>query len=560
MKMTGARMVVSALEAEGVEFVFGIPRGSVIPLYDALMDARFRVILTRHEQAACHAADGYARASGKTGVCIATSGPGAMNLVTGLANAQMDSVPLVAITGQVASGSIGTDAFQEADIFGSSLSQVKHSFLVRSLEELPVALRRAFSIASEGRPGPVLVDLPVDLQREEGLFHYPDDVRAKGGPSKTSDTDPGIIDACDALAASTRPMIIAGGGSSSSTASKNLKALAEKFSIPVATTLLGKGVFPESHPLSLGMIGMHGTPQSNLAASRCDVLVAVGMRFSDRCTGDRTRFARGARIVHIDIDASELNKNIEAAVALHGDAGEVLETILRYLENKPPRDRTDWLEEIDEIKARWPLMKPALEGDGPLSTPAVILGMRERISEGQVLTTEVGQHQMWAALYWKSERPRNFITSGGLGTMGYGLPAAIGAAFARPGQPVTCLAGDGSLMMNLQELETCARYNLPVRIILINNASLGMVRQWQELFWNKRYSQTCERTFCDFTALALNMGVRSFFADSPAGLEKALDGAFSAEGPSLVECAVPPEEKVLPMVPPGEALDAFIHG
>lgn len=551
-------MVVRSLEAEGVEFVFGIPGGAVIPLYDALVDARFKVVLTRHEQAACHAADGYARASGKTGVCIATSGPGAMNLVTGLANAQMDSVPLVAITGQVSSAAIGTDAFQEADIFGSSMSLVKHSFLVRSVEELPLTLKRAFLIASTGRPGPVLVDIPVDVQRAEGFFDYPAEASFRWPRPGDNQDNPLVLEAVEAIARSRRPMILAGGGCSFGGAEKNLKALAERCSIPVATTLMGKGAFPESHHLSLGMIGMHGTPQANLAVSRCDVLIAVGTRFSDRTTGDRSRFARNAMIIHIDIDAAELNKNVEAAVTLHGDAGEVLGIIDRHLEDPDRTDRKTWLSEIEGTRKQWPLNGPVAE-DGQLSTYAVIMEMRKRMPEGHVLTTEVGQHQMWAALYWRSEKPRNFITSGGLGTMGFGLPAAVGAAFARQGEPVACLAGDGSLMMSLSELETCARYSLPVRIILINNGSLGMVRQWQELFWDKRYSQTCEKSLCNFAALASDLGVRSFSAATKEQLEQALDGAFAAEGPSLVECAVPFEEKIMPMVPPGEALESFIY-
>jgi len=558
MKTTGAQMVVRALEAEGVEFVFGIPGGAVIPLYDALGDARFKVILTRHEQAACHAADGYARASGKTGVCIATSGPGATNLVTGLANAHMDSVPLVAITGQVNSGAIGTDAFQEADIYGSSLPLVKHSFLVRSIEELPSALRGAFIIASTGRPGPVLVDVPVDVQRAEGEFDYPPQVNFPGyHPEKRLDISH-MDEAVEALAAATRPVILAGGGCAFGGGERNLQELAESNNIPVATTLMGKGAFPESNRLSLGMIGMHGSPQANLAVSRCDVLLAAGTRFSDRCTGDRARFARGARIIHIDIDAAELNKNVEVAVALHGEAGQLLGILKERLAGQEYPDREPWISEIDEIRSTWPVAAPA-SSDGQLSTPGIIRRVRERLPRGNVLTTEVGQHQMWAALHWQCERPRNFITSGGLGTMGFGLPAAIGAAFARKGEPVVCLAGDGSLMMNLQELETCGRYGLPLRIIVLNNGSLGMVRQWQEMFWNERYVHTCERSICPFTELAGHFGIEAFAASSEAELEKALDGAFAARGPSLVECAAPTKENVLPMVPPGEALESFIY-
>jgi len=555
MQLTGAQMIVRALEAEGVKHVFGIPGGSVIPLYDAMGEASFKTILTRHEQAAVHAADSYARVTGKTGVCIATSGPGATNIITGLANAHMDSVPLVAITGQAATSVIGTDGFQEADIFGCSLPLVKHSFLVHSLKELPRALKGAFLIASSGRPGPVLVDIPSDIQKASGPFEYPEEVHFPGYDPQGKQDLSFLEEAAKALFEASRPVIIAGGGTIISGVSRELFKLATEAQIPVATTLMGKGAFPEDHPLSLGMLGMHGTAWANTAVSRADVIFAAGMRFSDRSTGDRKYFAAGARIIHADIDKAEFGKNVRADFPLLGHLSRILPEFRKRLHG-PAKHHVQWLEEIDKVRQSYELHETSGSGLNPAE---VIRRVRSRVAPDDLVTTEVGQHQMWAALHWKTTVPRTFITSGGLGTMGYGLPAAVGAAFARPGRPVTCFSGDGSFFMNVQELETCVRYGLPVRIIVFNNGSLGMVRQWQELFWDKRYIQTCEEPACSISRVARAFGFSTWTVLDPSQLEEALDGAFAAEGPSLVECPIATEEMVYPMVPAGGRLENFLH-
>jgi acetolactate synthase-1/2/3 large subunit len=555
MSMTGAQMIVRALESEGVEHVFGIPGGSVIPLYDALKDASFTTILTRHEQAACHAADSYARVTGKTGVCIATSGPGATNIVTGLANAHMDSVPLVVLTGQAPTSAIGTDAFQEADIFGCSLPLVKHSFLIRSLEELPRALKGAFLIASTGRPGPVLVDIPSDIQKASGTFEYPEDMDFPGYNPEGKEDLHLFEEAAEALATARRPVIIAGGGAIISKASKELFSLATEAEIPVATTLMGKGSFPEDHPLSLGMVGMHGTPWANTAVSKADLVLAAGVRFSDRSTGDKTNFASGAKIIHADIDKAEFGKNVRTDFPLQGPLPRILK---KFIESPggSGESHEKWLEEIHKVRETY----AGQATPGPKLDPVdVIHRVRSRVAPEDIVTTEVGQHQMWAALHWKTSTPRTFITSGGLGTMGYGLPAAIGAAFARPGRPVTCLSGDGSFFMNVQELETCVRYGLPIRVVVFNNGSLGMVRQWQELFWNKRYVHTCVEPACSISRVARAFGFSTWTVLDSSQLDDALDGAFAAKGPSLVECPISTEELVYPMVPAGGRLEEFLH-
>ncbi len=555
MSMTGAQMIVRALESEGVEHVFGIPGGSVIPLYDALKDASFTTILTRHEQAACHAADSYARVTGKTGVCIATSGPGATNIVTGLANAHMDSVPLVVLTGQAPTSAIGTDAFQEADIFGCSLPLVKHSFLIRSLEELPRALKGAFLIASTGRPGPVLVDIPSDIQKASGTFEYPEDMDFPGYNPEGKEDLHLFEEAAEALATARRPVIIAGGGAIISKASKELFSLATEAEIPVATTLMGKGSFPEDHPLSLGMVGMHGTPWANTAVSKADLVLAAGVRFSDRSTGDKTNFASGAKIIHADIDKAEFGKNVRTDFPLQGPLPRILK---KFIESPggSGESHEKWLEEIHKVRETY----AGQATPGPKLDPVdVIHRVRSRVAPEDIVTTEVGQHQMWAALHWKTSTPRTFITSGGLGTMGYGLPAAIGAAFARPGRPVTCLSGDGSFFMNVQELETCVRYGLPIRVVVFNNGSLGMVRQWQELFWNKRYVHTCVEPACSISRVAQAFGFSTWTVLDSSQLDDALDGAFAAKGPSLVECPISTEELVYPMVPAGGRLEEFLH-
>lgn len=554
MTLSGAEMIIQAFQKEGVECVFGIPGGSVIPLYDALYDAPFRRVLMRHEQAACHAADGYARTSGKVGVCIATSGPGATNVVTGLANAHMDSVPLVVVTGQVVASAIGTDAFQEADIYGSSLPLVKHSFLVRTIQELPRALRGAFVIANSGRPGPVLVDVPSSVQKERGAFDYPPEINFPGYHPETRRDFTHLERALALLGGSSKPVILAGGGCILSGAEAELLEFAEKCHIPVVNTLMGKGAFPEEHPLSLGMVGMHGTPQANLAISEAEVILALGTRFSDRSTGGRQTYAPRATIIHVDLDEAELGKNIFTPFPMVGDVKEVLSRMLGKL--PPQKSRSSWLEKIEAWRQEYPMKDE--NPPGSLSVPGVLREIRGIQGNQGVLTTDVGQHQMWAALYYKVNRSRTYLTSGGLGTMGFGLPSAMGAAFARPGERIACIAGDGSFLMNIQELETCRRYNLPITMVICNNGALGMVRQWQDLFFQQRFSGTCEAPTCSFSQVARAFGLQAWTVTNQEELKNAFEQAFSCEGPSLVECMVPQEDNVYPMVPAGGDLKNFL--
>ena len=556
-KMNGAQMVVKSLEAEGVDTIFGLPGGTVIHLYDAIYDSKINHVLMRHEQAASHAADGYARVSGKPGVCIATSGPGATNLVTGIATANLDSVPMVAITGQVATTMIGTDAFQEADIMGATIPLVKHSMQVRTPEQIPVAVKKAFYIASTGRPGPVLIDVPADVQKGFGEFKYPQSISFPGyDPERGADLSQ-LDAAVSLLEHAERPVIFAGGGVIRSGAAGKLTELAEKLEIPVVTSLLGKGSFPESHPLglSLGMAGMHGHPVANRALMTADVILAVGSRFSDRSTGKRSSFASEAKIIHIDLDPAEIDKAIESEVWLVGDAGKIIDAIRKSI-SKKYFDRSHWLEELELIRQKEPL--PRNEYAGVIAPWQVIETLREITGGKSVLTTEVGQHQMWAALHYKVEEPRRFVTSGGLGTMGFGFPSAIGAALACPGQHVCCIAGDGSFMMNIQELDTCARYNIPVKVFILNNSCLGMVRQWQQLFYEHRYSNTIYNRNPDFVKIAEGMGVSGFSATRPEEIRKTIEAALKVPGPALVDFRIPQGALVLPMVPPGGSIDKMI--
>lgn len=555
-KMNGAQMVVKALEDSGVETMFGIPGGTVIHLYDAIYDSKINHILMRHEQAAAHAADGYARAGKKPGVCVATSGPGATNLVTGLATANMDSAPVVAITGQVATNVIGTDAFQEADIVGATLPLIKHSMQVRSPEQIPLAIKKAFFIASTGRPGAVLVDVPANVQKAVGDYNFPEKVELPGyHPQDILDIS-ALDEAAAMLENAQRPVIFAGGGVICSGASEKLTKFAEKMEIPVTTTLLGKGAFPESHPLglSLGMAGMHGHPAANRALMTADVILAIGSRFSDRTTGNRSRFAADAKIIHIDLDPAEIDKAIGTDVWLVGDAGCVIDALAAVLKKK--NNRGEWLGELENIKKKEPIPRNNFQGQ---IAPWQILETLREITGGQaILTTEVGQNQMWSAQHYKTEAPRRFLTSGGLGTMGFGFPAAIGAAYARPDLPVFCAAGDGSLMMNIQELDTCSRYNIPVKILLFNNACLGNVRQWQQMFYNKRYSNTIYSSSPDFVAVAEAMGVKGFSASAPEDIKSTLEKAIAVDGPALIDFRIPQEALVMPMVTPGDAIDKMV--
>lgn len=556
-KMNGAQMVTKALEDEGVTTVFGIPGGQVIHLYDAIYDSKLDHILMRHEQAAAHAADGYARACGRPGVCIATSGPGATNLVTGIATANLDSVPMVAITGQVATNMIGTDAFQEADIVGASLPLVKHSFQVHSPDAVQSTIHKAFYIASTGRPGPVLVDVPADVQKGTGDYKFSTQLDFMGyHPENLYDVTQ--LDAAVSLIEhAERPVIFAGGGVICSGASQQLIDFALKYEIPVTTTLLGKGAFPESHPsgLSLGMAGMHGHPVANRALMAADVIIAIGSRFSDRTTGNRQRFAVDAKIIHIDLDAAEIDKAIETDVWLVGDAARVLDAIAGAMQKKIA-DHSAWNKSLEEIRSKEPMPRSAI--DGEIAPWQIFETLRDITGGEAIITTEVGQNQMWAAQHMKIEAPRRFLSSGGLGTMGYGFPAAIGAAYACPEQTVCCIAGDGSLMMNIQELDTCARYNVPVKVILLNNACLGNVRQWQQLFYNCRYSHTIYTRNPDFVKLSESMGVPAYYVSEPEKLRQSIEKLLAEPGPALLDVRIPQGAMVLPMVYPGDSIDNMV--
>ena len=556
-KMNGAQMMVKALEDEGVSTLFGIPGGTVIHLYDALYDSKLNHILMRHEQAAAHAADGYARAGGRPGVCIATSGPGATNLLTGIATANLDSVPLVAITGQVAQSVIGTDAFQEADMIGASLPFVKHSFQLHSVDAIQSTVHKAFYIAASGRPGPVLIDFPADVQKASGDYQYSTQLDFMGYHPENNYNVARLDEAVSLIEHAERPVIFAGGGVVCSGASELLTEFALKYEIPVTTTLLGKGAFPESHPsgLSLGMAGMHGHPVANRALMAADVVIAIGSRFSDRTTGNRQRFAADAKIIHIDLDPAEIDKTVESDVWLIGDAGRVLEAIMGAMRKKIA-DHSEWNKTLADIRRKEPMPHSSYEGE--IAPWQALEAFCEITDHKAIITTEVGQNQMWAAQHCKVEAPRRFLSSGGLGTMGFGFPAAIGAAYACPGQTVCCVAGDGSLMMNIQELDTCARYNIPVKIMLLNNACLGNVRQWQYLFYNCRYSNTIYTRNPDFVALSESMGVPAFSVSSPGELRPAIEKMLAEPGPALLDVRIPQGAMVLPMVYPGDSIDNMV--
>jgi acetolactate synthase-1/2/3 large subunit len=552
--MKGSNVILEALKREGVDTIFGFPGGVVIPLYDALYDSDIKHILVRHEQGAGHMADGYARASGKVGVCLATSGPGATNLVTPIATAYMDSVPLVAITGQVSRHLIGLDSFQEADVTGITLPIVKHSYLVKDAKALPRIFREAFYIASTGRPGPVVIDIPVDVTKEE-MEYDPDAVpplhlpgykpNLKGHPKQ-------IREAARLIAAAERPVIYAGGGVIIAEASEELRELALYGHIPVTTTLTGKGSFPEDHELSMGMLGMHGTQYANYAVSKADLLIAVGARFDDRVTGNLAAFAPEARFVHIDLDPAEISKNVAIDVPIVGDAKSVLAGLLvevKKLQLSPDR-HLPWMEQVEAWKRKHPLVVRRSD-DGEIMPEAAVRKIWKVTKGEAIVCTEVGQNQMWAAQHYLSRHPRRFISSGGLGTMGFGFPAAIGAQVACPGSLVIDIAGDGSFQMTLQELATAVQYGLPVKVCILNNQYLGMVRQWQELFWNKRYSDTCIDCQPDFVKLAEAYGAEGYRATRPDELDDVLRTAFSSEAPAVIDIRVKRDANVFPMIPAG---------
>ncbi|HUU70197.1 MAG TPA: biosynthetic-type acetolactate synthase large subunit [Planctomycetota bacterium] len=554
MKKTGADIFVDALVHEGVEHIFGIPGGVVLPLFDKLYGSPINLILTRHEQGAGHAADGYARASGRVGVCLVTSGPGATNLVTAIATANFDSVPVVAFTGQVKTPLIGNDAFQEADITGITRTITKHNYLVKNVCDLPRVIKEAFHIARTGRPGPVLVDLPVDVSTAQCDECYPDKVDLPGYKPNYKGNERQIRLAAEAINESKQPILYVGGGVIIADASKEILELAMKASIPVTTTLMGLGAFPETHPLALKMLGMHGTAYANYAVMDSDLIIAVGARFDDRITGRIDAFAPGAKVIHVDIDPTSISKNIRVDIPVVGDAKGILRSIIAQVR---PATHDEWLARIDEWKKQNPLCyKP----DG-LKPQYVIEQICEATKGEAIITTEVGQNQMWAAQWYKHSKPRHFLSSGGLGTMGYGFPAAIGAQLARPDAIVFDIAGDGSIQMNIQELATAVKYKLPVNVAILNNGHLGMVRQWQELFYNKRYSgSVLHDANPDFVKLAEAYGAEGIRVTTADQVRPAIEQAIKSPKPVILDFAVEQEENVFPMVTAGEAINKMIGG
>ncbi|MDO8785385.1 MAG: biosynthetic-type acetolactate synthase large subunit [Syntrophales bacterium] len=563
MKMNGARILLECLKLEGVDTVFGYPGGTVINLYDELFSFKgIRHILPRHEQAGVHAADGFARATGKVGVAIATSGPGATNTVTGIATAYMDSIPLVVITGQVPTPLIGNDAFQEVDIIGITRPCTKHNFLVRDVKELAGIMKKAFYIARSGRPGPVLIDFPKDVQIATTDFKYPDTVDIRGYKPALEGHPKQVEKAVSMILAAGKPLIYAGGGVVLGNAADELTELAKMLHIPVTTTLMGLGSFPEDDPLSLGLLGMHGTFYANMAVTSTDLLVAVGARFDDRVTGKIATFAPHAKIIHIDVDPTSIKKNVRVDLPIVGGVKQVLARMLKVLEAHPEKvaafgnTLAPWLHEIEGWKEKHPLTYKHVTN--VIKPQFVIQTLRKLSDDDAIVTTDVGQHQMWTAQFFQFTRPRTLLSSGGLGTMGYGLPAAIGAQAAFPGRQVIAICGDGGFQMNLQELATLVQNRLPVKVCIMNNNFLGMVRQWQELFFEKRYSQTAMELPIDFIKLAEAFGAVGFQATKPHEVEDVIKQGFNTPGPVVMEFKVAREEKVLPMVPVGASLNEMV--
>jgi acetolactate synthase-1/2/3 large subunit len=554
MKLTGAQILCESLIKEGVEVIFGIIGGAVLPIYDTFPQyPRLRHILVRHEQGAAHAAEGYARAIHKAGVCIATSGPGATNLVTGIANAYMDSSPMIAITGQVARPFIGKDAFQEVDITGITLPITKHNYLVSNAEELAGTVKEAFYIAQTGRPGPVLIDIPRDVQQEEAEFAYPDKVDLQGYKLVPRGHSVQIKRAAKLISEAERPVIIAGGGIISSQAYDELKELAEKAQIPVVSTLLGISSFPQDHILSVGMIGMHGVAYANLAVQNADLIIAIGMRFGDRATANTKEFAPHARIIHIDIDPAELGKNVSIDVPIVGDVRTVLNTMNSEVES---RNHLDWLSQLDQ----WRYEHPSLEikQNDELLPQYVIQQICEATQYDAIIVTGVGQNQMWAAQHFIYTKPNSLISAGGLGPMGFELPAAMGAKVGCPEQVVWCIAGDGGFQMTIQELATIAQENIAIKIAIINNGYLGMVRQWQELFYQRRYVDT-KLWNPDFVKIAEAYDIPGVSVKRREEVIPAIQKAMDYPGPFLIDFVVEPEENVYPIVPPGGSLTRFLE-
>ncbi len=565
--MKGAEILIDVLKREGVNVIFGYPGGTVIPVFDALYKTeKIKFILTRHEQAATHAADGYARATGKVGVCIVTSGPGATNTITGIATAKLDSIPIIIISGQVKTEAIGTDAFQEVDMVGLTRSICKHNYLIQRIKELPETIKEAFYIAKSGRPGPVLIDLPVDVSNDYlQNYNYPQKINLPGYKPNIKVNKHQIDRLVKEIKIAKRPLLYTGGGIISSGASNELLGFIKKTKIPVVVTLMGLGSVPSSHEQFLGMPGMHGTVAANYALMECDLLIAIGVRFDDRVTGNLENFAKNARIAHIDIDPSEIGKNVKVDIPIVGDAKNVILEIIKKVE---PGNYEEWRKKTKEWKKRYKLKYKQNE-NGEILPQYVIECLNNFINSNSIIVTDVGQHQMWSALFFNHIKPRSFLCSGGLGTMGYGLPAAIGAGIAFPDRTV----------LNIQELATCVSNKLPIKIVIFNNSYLGMVRQWQELFWNRNYSKTClrESINCprnckgpnkscpsnyvpDFVELAKAYGIRGYRVKRPYELNRVFKQAFKIKGPVLIEVLIKKNENVYPMVPPGKPINELLLG
>lgn len=562
MKMTGAQALIESLKKENVEVVFGYPGGSVLTLYDALSLSKYPHILPRHEQGAVHAADGYARATGKVGVCIATSGPGATNLITGIATAYMDSVPLVAITGQVVVSLIGRDSFQEADIRGITTPITKHNYLVKDVKELPKVIKEAFHIARTGRPGPVLVDIAKDIFAAEIDFDYPAEINLRGYKPVHKGEDTAIEAVFEELCQADRPLFFIGGGINISNSSEIMRKITAHTGIPVVSSLMGLGCIDNDDPNFFGMIGMHGTYAGNMSTTETDLLIGLGVRFDDRVTGLLHEFAGKAKIIHFDIDPAEINKNIRSNIRVVGN----LEWSLSALYEKIcTKSSSEWRKKVEPWKKTmlaWKKEKPlGYDTAADMILPQAVIETISEITRGEaIIVTDVGQHQMWTAQFFRFKNPRSFLTSGGLGTMGYGVPAAIGAQVGQPSQKVICICGDGGFMMNCQELMTIADLNLPVKIIVLNNMYMGMVAQWQRAFYNYNYAHSCLKTKADFVKMSEAMGVPALRLDNKKDMPGVLASVLNSEGPMLVEIRIPEEEDVLPMVPAGARLDQMIMG
>ncbi len=562
MELTGSQILLESLKLEEVDTVFGYPGGAVINIYDDLFDSSINHVLTRHEQAAVHAADGYARCTGKVGVAIATSGPGATNTVTGIATAYMDSIPMVIITGQVPTPLIGNDAFQEADMCGITRPCTKHNFLVKDIRDLAKTIKEAFYIARTGRPGPVLIDFPKDIQVTKHQFSYPDKVHLRGYNPTYAGNSRQIEKAAKMILAARKPVFYVGGGITLSGADDVLLKLAEQTQIPVTTTLMAMAAFPQRHPLALGMLGMHGTFYANMSVTDCDLLIAVGSRFDDRVTGRIDSFAEKAKIIHVDIDPTSIGKNVEVDLPIVGDLKDVLSKLYGYL-NKNSELVEDLVEATDEWRttvAEWKERHPMTyrSSKSVIKPQFVIEKISEMTDDNAIITTEVGQHQMWAAQFFAFRQPKTFLTSGGLGTMGFGLPSALGAQVAYPDRQVIDISGDGSFQMNSQELATLVQYKLPVKIVILNNNYLGMVRQWQQMFFEKRYSQTVMELPIDFIKLAEAYGATGLQATKVDEVEATIKQALETPGPVLMNFKVSREENVLPMVPAGKAINEMV--